>query len=450
MSAYLFITDSVAPVSRDDHALSAWGLARGLLELKHRVTILTLAQGEEAARIPGLARRLRKVLIETPSGSRELALYEGQFSSSDPQLLVLESDSVSPSERALQLGGAAVSLAQDGLVKPEAVVGWGEASVVALARLSASAKVFVLPQPQCVARFTPQEAAAVGLTEADSPALSAYGVIAAQAVIAPSRRAAKQLEAAPELSGRPSDEPIVALPFGADEPPYDPASDPALPKAFGAANPAGKIDARRALLKRLSVSVDPRVSVLGTGPRLEGPGGRCLVSALENIVKRDVFVVLPAAGDRALVEKAAVLAIEHPTKIALLTAPSEEDVRLMMAACDAWWLLDETDPTGRAAGRALRYGALPLVPTRSAASDLFVEWDAASSTGNALFYRELTSLEIEATVARVSLLKSDAPAWSNLVARLLATAPTWKRTATLLDALKEAAVQEANLQAVAL
>src|SRR5688500_2497045 len=126
------------------------------------------------------------------------------------------------------------------------------------------------------ARFSVQEAESLGLTAADSPALAAYGAIAAHAVIAPSRSAAKQLEAAPELAVRPSDEPIVALQFGADEPPFDPTSDSALPTPFGAANPAGKAESRRVLLKRLSVSVDPRASVLGTGPRLEGAGGRCL------------------------------------------------------------------------------------------------------------------------------------------------------------------------------
>ena len=450
MSAYLFITDNVAPLSRDDHALSAWGLARGLLALKHRVTILTLAQSEQAARIPGLARRLRKVKIETTAGTTELGLFEGQFSASDPQLLVLESNSVNPSERAMQLGGAALSLAQDGLVKPEAVIGWGEASVVALARLSAAAKLFVLPQPMSGARFSAQEAESLGLTVSDSPALSAYGAIAAHAVIAPSRSAAKQLESAPELAVRPSDEPIVALQFGADEPPFDPATDPALPVPFGATHPAGKVEARRALLKRLSVSVDPRASVLGTGPRLEGAGGRCLVDALESIVKRDVFVILPAAGDRALVEKAGVIAIEHPTKIALLNAPTDEDVRLMMAACDAWWLLDQEESSGRAAGRALRYGALPVVSKLSAACDLFVQWDAGSATGNALFYGELEPAELDATVARVMVLKSDPSGWASLVGRLLSSAPTWQRTASLLDALKTAAVEEANLQAVAL
>lgn len=450
MSEYLFVSDSVAPLGRGEAAKSVRGLARGLIELKHRVTILTLATSEDAGRIPGLARRLRKARVETSEGPQEFGLFEGQFSASDPQLLVLEAAPANTAEAAVYLGGAVASLTQDGLLKPEVVVGWDEASVVALARCGAAAKLFVLPQGESSMRFDALQAKQVGLAPGDNAALAAFGAAAAQAVIAPTRSAAKHLEASADLSVRPSDEPIVAVPFGADEPPFDPANDPALPAPFDAANPAGRLESRKALLKRLSLTADPRVPLLGTGPRLEGTGGAALIGALEGIGRRDVVVVLPAAGDRALVERAAVFAIEHPTKIALLQEPTEEDHRLMLAACDAWWLLDEQDVTGREAGRALRYGALPLLSERSSAADTLVEWDALSRTGNAFFFRDLSSAALEATVARVSSVKSDAARWNVLQSRLLATAPGWKRAAMLIDGLRSAAAEEADLQSVAL
>jgi hypothetical protein len=449
MSEYLFVTDQVAPLTHTDAAESARGLARGLLEIKHRVTILTIATAAEAASLPGLAKRLRKALVETAAGSAELALYEGHFSASDPQILVLESDSTSPGERALQLGGAAVSLAQDGLIKPEVVIGWGEASVVAMARLTAAAKLFVLPTGKTVGRFSPQEAKTVGLASSDLPSLASFGVSAAQAVIAPSRLSAASLEAAPELAGRASDEPIIALQFGANEPPFDPGTDPALPTPFDATKPQGKLDARKALLRRLSVSVDPRWPVISTGPRLEGDGGKALVDALPLITSRDCFVILPSLGDKNLVERAAVFAIEHPTKISMVSDPTDDDHRLMLAAADAWWLLEESDMTARAAGRALRYGALPLVPERSAARDYLVEWDSHSTTGNALFYKEVTADQITSTVARVATLRADQVIWNTMLSRLLSTAPLWRQTAAMVDQLRAAAAEEADLTVAA-
>ena len=448
MAEYLFVTDQVAPLGQTDAAKSVRGLARGLLELKHRVTILTIATGGEAASLPGLAKRLRKVRVETSQGSTELALYEGHFSASDPQIIVLESDSNSPGERALQLGGAAVSLEKDGLLKPEIVLGWGEASVVALARLTAAAKLFVLPTGETTGRFSPQEAKTVGLAPTDLPSLASFGVSAAQAVIAPSRVAARNLEGAPELAGRASDEPIIAMQFGANEPPFDPAFDSALPEPYDVAKPQGKVQARKTLLRRLSASVDPRWPVLGTGPRLEGAGGLALVEALPLIVQRDCFIILPALGDKNLLERAAVFAIEHPSKIRIVAQPTDEDYRLMLAAADAWWLLDESDMTGRAAGRALRYGTLPLCPERSAAHDFLVQWDTQSATGNALFYKVPSADFLSATVARVGALRSDQVTWPLLVSRLLATAPLWRKTAELVDELRSAAVKEADLQVV--
>jgi hypothetical protein len=88
-----------------------------------------------------------------------------------------------------------------------------------------------------------------------------------------------------------------------------------------------------------------------------------------------------------------------------------------------------------------------LIPVRSAAHDFLVEWDSLSLTGNALFYRDVNADQLSATVARVTALRSDPVVWAALVARLLATAPSWKKSATLLDHLKTAAAQEADLQA---
>ena len=65
-----------------------------------------------------------------------------------------------------------------------------------------------------------------------------------------------------------------------------------------------------------------------------------------------------------------------------------------MAGVDAALFTDAGDLTGRPAGLALRYGALPLAPDAGAFGDFLVDYDAASATGTALLYAADDSFEI--------------------------------------------------------
>ena len=86
---FLLIADAVAPLGEGVSPLGAAGLSRALAAMGHRTTVLTLASGEVAARVPGLARRLRTVGAAVAGRTHELTLFEGRALLSDAQLLVL-------------------------------------------------------------------------------------------------------------------------------------------------------------------------------------------------------------------------------------------------------------------------------------------------------------------------------------------------------------------------
>jgi hypothetical protein len=440
MAEYLVVSDAVSPVADGEDALSVAGLARALVASKHRVTVLSLAAPETVARVPGMARRLRTVAASAGGASFELPLFEGRVPLSQAELYVLGAPVGNRGHVASVLATAAASLAKDGLLKPTVLIAWGETAAESLATVTAELSLFVLPTGVAGPPLTAEERAALGpnaaLDALSSDSLAALGAAGADTVVVPSPSSREMLARDPALAARASDQPLVAVRFGCDEAPHDPSSDPALPVSYGPETPAGKAESRRALARRGSLALGPRTLLLTTPPLSAARGGKALIEALARVVRLDVAVAVPAGGDRALTDQAAVLGIEHPGKIAVIAEAGPGSQRVVLAGADAILLADIDDHTGRAAGLALRYGVLPLVPEAGADADYLVDYDSASGTGCALLYSKVEPFEIEGAARRALALRANADAWQSLVKALMLSAPRWGATPAMLEALE--------------
>ena len=433
---FLLIAEAVAPLGEGVPAVGAAGLARALAAAGHRTTVLTLAAAEAAGRIPGLARRLRKVTASVGSETRELPLYEGRAVLSDAQLVVLAAAPSNRAETAALLAGAVRSLAADKLVAPEITIGWGEAAAAALSATSASIRLFVLPTGRLGPSLAPPETELLAPylldDESASRSLVALGCLGANAIVAPSPSAARATEGEPGLAARASDEPVIPIRFGCDDPPHDPASDPALPVNFSAATLSHKADCRRALARRCSLALGPRTLLLSTGALARDAGAEALLAGIERLAPFDVATVIVTQGDADMVERARQLALRQPGRVALYPGAEAADGRFARGAADAVLLGDDHDRIGRAAGVALLYGTLPIAPDVGANHDYLVDYDAASRTGHAILYGAATPFEIESAVRRAVSLRADSDVWTPLVRALVDAAPRWSATAAAL------------------
>src|SRR6185312_6298651 len=252
------------------------------------------------------------------------------------------------------------------------------------------------------APLTAQESEILGplLLGDDSAAhsLVALGCLGAHAIVAPSPSAARATESDPGLASRASDEPFVSVRFGCDDPPNDPATDPALPAPFSAATLSHKAECRRALARRCSLAVGPRTLLLTTGP-LARDTAEALLGALERLAPFDVVTVIVPRGDPEAIERALLLALRQPGRVALLPGADPADVRFARGAADAIYLVD---------------------------------YDPASRTGQAILYSADTPFEIEGGVRRALTLRADGDVWAPIVKSLMDGAPRWSATAAAL------------------
>ena len=438
---FLIIADAVAPIGEGASAIGAAGLARALAAAGHRTIVLTLATPESASRIPGLARRLRTVSAAVGSQRHELPLFEGGGVLSDAQLMVLGASPAGRAEAAALLAGATRSLAADRLITPEITVGWGEQASAALSATSAAVRLFVLPTGRLAPPLAPEETDLLGPLllgdESASHSLVALGCLGANAIVAPSPSAARATEGDPGLASRASDEPIIALRFGCDDPPHDPASDPALPVNFTAATLSQKAECRRALARRCSLALGPRTLLLTTGPLSRDADGEAILTGIERLAPFDVATVIVPLGEPDLVERARLLAIQQPGRVSLHPGADDTSVRFARGAADAILLGDDHDRVGRAAALALLYGTLPIAPDVGANRDYLVDYDASSRTGHAVLYETADAFEIESAVRRALALRSDGDVWMQLVQTLFDAAPRWAATARAMTEIAQ-------------
>jgi hypothetical protein len=433
---FLIITEAVAPLGDGVSAIGANGLSRALAALGNRTTVLALASPEAVGRVPGLARRLRTVSATVGTRTHELTLYEGRAVLSDAQLLVLVATTPTRAEATALLAGAVRSLAADRLISPEVSIGWGESSAAALSASSAPVRLFVLPTGHTGAPLTPDESETLGPLllgdESASHSLVALGCLGANAIVAPSPSAARASESDPGLASRASDEPFVSVRFGCDEPPNDPATDPALPANFSASSLSGKAECRRAIARRCSLALGPRTLLLTTGPLHRDADAEAILAGIERLAPFDVATIIVPRGEPESIERARLLALRQPGRIAIFPGAEPADQRFARGAADAILLGDDHDRIGRSAGLALLYGTLPITPDVGTNRDYLVDYDPASRTGHAILYGTATPFEIESAVRRALTLRADGDIWSPFVKTLIGSAPRWTSTATAL------------------
>lgn len=435
----LIVGDEVSPVAESDTATCAAALARALSAAKHRVTILTLAPEERASHIPGMARRLRTVMARLADGDRECALFEGRSAVSQCALHVLGAEPADRGHRAAFLASAAAALVRDEICRPDAIIAWGEPAAAVLPAIQASARLFVLPTGAWGPPLVESERAALNPNAPDLAmargSLAGLGAIDADVVVCPSMSSAASFADASEFSFRASDQPVVSIRFGCDDAPFDPATDPALVATFSAEAPAGKAECRKALARRTSVALGRRTLLLATATARSAGGGRALIAALSGLVSSDVAIVVPASGERALLDEIRLSAIERPGKIAVYPDAGPEAERQILAGADAVLLSDSDDHLGRTAGLAMRYGTLPLAPDSAAYHDHLVDVDVSSRTGNALLYRSGDAYENVSVVLRAASLRRNPDVWQALQRHLLRSAPPWAASAAQFESL---------------
>jgi starch synthase len=157
---------------------------------------------------------------------------------------------------------------------------------------------------------------------------------------------------------------------GVDYAEWDPERDPFLAAGYSARHLGGKAKCKEDLQRRLGLSPDPRVPLIGMVSRLsEQKGIDLAVEVIDALAERPSQFVLMGVGEAPLEQAVRAAAARHPGKV---SARIDFDVPLshqIEAGSDLYLMPSRYEPCGLNQIYSLRYGAVPVVRATGGLAD---------------------------------------------------------------------------------
>ncbi len=148
---------------------------------------------------------------------------------------------------------------------------------------------------------------------------------------------------------------------GIDTTLWNPADDPTLSLPFSAESIDGR-EANREFLRHATGLAEGDGPIVGMVGRLaEQKGLSLLLDALDELMTRDLRLVILGEGDPQIVGDLTAAAERYGDRLKLSIGFSEDAARRIYAGCDLFLMPSRFEPCGLAQLIAMRYGAPPVV-----------------------------------------------------------------------------------------
>ena len=149
---------------------------------------------------------------------------------------------------------------------------------------------------------------------------------------------------------------------GIDTRAWDPATDTHIAQRYDARSLERKAANKTALQRRMNLTLDAGVPLIGAVTRLTHQKGIDLVAAAaDELVALPAQIAIVGRGERALEDAIMALAARHPGRIAAQVAFDENLAHAIEAGADMFLMPSRFEPCGLNQMYSQRYGTLPVV-----------------------------------------------------------------------------------------
>jgi starch synthase len=238
---------------------------------------------------------------------------------------------------------------------------------------------------------------------------------------------------------------------GIDVDEWDPSRDPFVPRPFNASDLSGKIEAKRAVLRRYGLPDDDRSlerPLVGMVSRMVDQKGLDLVAALrDDLPALDASWTVLGTGDPAYQDMWRSLGSRHPDRIGARIGFDEELAHLIEAGADLFLMPSRYEPCGLNQMYSMRYGTIPIVHavgglhdtvvdasqaavvSNAAARDPIAEARLATPAGVGFVFREYRPAALLDALQRALAIFPDKRTWTALQAAGMQQDFSWDRSA---------------------
>ena len=225
---------------------------------------------------------------------------------------------------------------------------------------------------------------------------------------------------------------LLGILNGIDTGSWNPATDPALPELYTAADFAGKATCKAALQLQLGLDPVPGVPVFGVVSRFVAQKGLDLLAeALPGVLDTmQVQFALLGSGEIHLEEAFRRAAQLYPGRVGIGTGFNAQLARLIQAGSDVFVMPSRAEPCGLTQMYAMRYGTPPLVRATGGLVDTVWNYEEGREGGTGFVFQAATAPALADTLGWACATYYDRPGdFAGLQRRGMAQDFSWTRSA---------------------
>ena len=226
---------------------------------------------------------------------------------------------------------------------------------------------------------------------------------------------------------------------GIDTDEWNPATDPYLAKPYSSANMAGKAANKKALQRRMGLSIEADVPLLGVVSRFtEQKGVDLLLEIAPLLSELPVQLAMLGSGDAGMQKTARDLSNLYPGTIGVHIGFSEELSHQIEAGADMFVMPSRFEPCGLNQLYSQRYGTPPIVHATGGLADSVVDCTPESldeGIASGFAFTGMTAENLYTTIQRAVGLYHDLQKWKALCINCMAKDSSWETSAAAYRAV---------------
>ena len=218
---------------------------------------------------------------------------------------------------------------------------------------------------------------------------------------------------------------------GIDYETINPATDPEIVEHFDITNvDEKKVINKFALQIECGLPENKDVPLIGIVTRLTWQKGLDLIiNRMEELMKRDVQVVILGAGDQKYEEPLKGIAAYHNQKLSLNLKYDFGLSCRIYAGCDMFLMPSLFEPCGLSQMMSLRYGTIPIVRETGGLKDSVEPYDEYKNTGDGFSFKNYNAHEMMDIIDYALKVYQDKEKWQGLVHRAMEAKLDWDKSA---------------------
>jgi starch synthase len=243
------------------------------------------------------------------------------------------------------------------------------------------------------------------------------------------------------LRNRSSD--LVGILNGIDYELYNPESDLALIKTYGATDHEARLLNKKQLQRQFELPEVEDTPLIAMVTRLTKQKGLELVRGVfHEIMATGAQLIVLGTGDREFEYFFSQMAAQYTNQCKVFIGFDENLAHRVYAGADLFLMPSKFEPCGLSQLISLRYGSIPIVRETGGLNDTVKSYNAKTGQGNGFTFTSFNAHDMLFTIDRALSYYKNTTLWNKLVANVMQMDFSWARSAKIYQQLYADLVKE--------